>query len=298
MIQKIPALNLLQQKPLKAVCTFGIGGPAQYYVEARNIEEMQQAFLFCRENQLEHFILGKGSNCLFDDRGFKGVVIANKIDFFESPQVGTYHVGAGYSFALLGVQTARQQWTGLEFASGIPCSVGGAVFMNAGANGTETCHSLLSVDYLTLDGKLVTLKRDALNFSYRSSSFQQMEGAIVGATFRLEPYKEARAKQLEIVAYRTKTQPYGEKSAGCVFRNPSCEHAGALIDKAGFKGQQIGGAAVSDIHANFIVNKGGLATSKDVKELIEKIKCKIQETKGINLEIEIRLIQNEKGQHE
>jgi UDP-N-acetylmuramate dehydrogenase len=291
----MPRLNhLIYSKPLKEICTFNIGGPAQYYSEVHSIDEMKQAFLFCKENNLDYFILGKGSNCLFDDKGFKGLVISNKIDFFEFQSSGLFHVGAGYSFALLGVQTARQHWSGLEFASGIPCSVGGAVFMNAGANGWEACNSLLSVDYLTFDGELLLLKKEELNYGYRSSKFQQMEGAIVGATFKLEVGKEARAKQLEIVAYRTKTQPYGEKSAGCVFRNPSAAYAGALIEKAGMKGRQIGGAAVSDKHANFIVNKG-LATAHEVKQLIEIIQTKIEEISQINLEIEIKLIPYEKG---
>jgi UDP-N-acetylmuramate dehydrogenase len=297
MMMKTATLKFSHEKPLKDVCTFGIGGPAQYYIEVRTIEEMQQAFLFCQEHQLEIFILGKGSNCLFDDRGFKGLVIANKIDFFESPQPGTYHVGAGYSFSLLGVQTARQQWAGLEFASGIPCSVGGAIFMNAGANGAETSHSLISVDYLTSTNKLLSLNKEELNFGYRTSSFQQMEGAILGATFKLERLEDARSKQLEIVSYRTKTQPYGEKSAGCVFRNPPSGPAGALIDKAGLKGFSIGEAAVSNLHANFVVNKGK-ATSQDVKALIDIIKSQVNNTTGIQLDVEIQLIPYEKKKHD
>ena len=235
MPSKTTLKNLIENKPLKEVCTLGIGGPARYYTEARTIDEMQQALQFCQEENLQFFILGKGSNCLFDDRGFNGLVICNKIDFFENTQPGIYHIGAGYSFSLLGVQTARQQWSGLEFASGIPCTVGGAVFMNAGANGTETCSALASVDYVAQDGKLRILKKEDLHFSYRTSSFQTMSGAIVGATFSLTPSGEARAKQLEIISYRTKTQPYSDKSAGCVFRNPACGAAGALIDKAGLK---------------------------------------------------------------
>jgi UDP-N-acetylmuramate dehydrogenase len=191
------------------------------------------------------------------------------------------------------VQTARQGWSGLEFASGIPCSVGGAVFMNAGANGGETCNSLVSVDYMTSDGALAVMQKAELSFSYRTSCFQHMHGAIVGAAFKLEKQPAARAKQLEIVAYRTKTQPYGDKSAGCVFRNPACGPAGALIDKTGLKGLRVGGAAVSDRHANFVINTDN-ATSQDVKELIKIITNKIQSTIGIDLEVEIRLIPYEK----
>lgn len=296
-MMKTTTLKLYHDKPLKDVCTFGIGGHAQHYTEVRTIDEMREAFVYCQEHRIEPFILGKGSNCLFDDRGFKGLVIANKIDFFESTQPGTYHIGAGYSFSLLGVQTARQHWSGLEFASGIPCSVGGAVFMNAGANGAETSHYLVSVDFLTFDNHLVTLNKEELSFGYRTSSFQQMKGAIVGATFKLFKQEEARTKQLEIVSYRTKTQPYGEKSAGCVFRNPPSNHAGAVIDGAGLKGFCVGDAAVSSLHANFIINKGK-ATSQDVIALIEIIKSKILSTTGIELDIEIRLVPYEKDQYE
>jgi UDP-N-acetylmuramate dehydrogenase len=289
-------LKLTHDKPLKEICTFGIGGPAKYYTEVRTIDEMRQSFLFCKEHHLACFILGKGSNCLFDDLGFNGLVIANKIDFFENPMEGSFHVGAGYSFSLLGVQTARQGWSGLEFASGIPCSVGGAVFMNAGANGTETCKALESVDYLNPEGTVLVMPKAELDFGYRYSTFQNLPGAIVGATFTLKKQPEARAKQLEIVSYRTKTQPYGEKSAGCVFRNPLETPAGALIDKAGLKGVCVGDAIVSDRHANFVINKG-TASSQDVKQLIQILKNRIYSIAGIDLEVEIRLVPYEKESH-
>jgi UDP-N-acetylmuramate dehydrogenase len=281
--------NLIERKLLKEVCTFGIGGAARYYLEVRTIEDLQKAFEFCNENRLNYFILGKGSNCLFDDLGFHGLVIANKIDFCEIPEMGTYHVGAGYSFSLLGIQSARAQWSGLEFASGIPGSVGGAVFMNAGANGFQASDCLLSVDYLSPGGERRTLKKEELCFGYRTSSFQKMPGAITGATFNLTQSSKARQKQLEIVAYRTKTQPYSEKSAGCIFRNPERKHAGALIEQAGLKGVSMGGAAVSTKHANFIVNKGD-ASAQDILALIDLVKTQVKEITDINLEIEIRTI--------
>ena len=276
-------------KSLAELCTFGIGGPARYFLEIRTIEQMHKALATCIAEDLPYFILGKGSNCLFDDRGFNGAVLLNKIDFCNRPTPETFHIGAGYSFSLLGVQTARQGWTGLEFASGIPGSVGGAVYMNAGANGQETCQFLSSVDYLTEEGQLCTLQRDQLDFAYRHSPFQKMSGAIVGATFVLTPNKEARKKQIEIVNYRKSTQPYGEMSAGCVFRNPSCSQAGKLIDQSGLKGTSMGGAKISEMHANFIVNTGQ-ASAKDVLNLIALVKKRINEIKAIDLDIEIRHI--------
>lgn len=281
--------NLVKQHPLSKVCTFAIGGPAEYYVEIRSIEAMQQALKAAADHNISVFILGKGSNCLFDDRGFKGLVILNKIDFFENNSPGVFRVGAGYSFSLLGVQTARQGWGGLEFASGIPASVGGAIFMNAGANGGETADFLNSIEYVNEKGELLLFKRDQLKFSYRHSPFQTMKGAIVGATFSLPSSEKARTRQLEIIKYRTKTQPYGDHSAGCIFRNPEGHHAGALIDQAGLKGSLVGGAQISPLHGNFIVNHNQ-ATSEDVLVLVHRIKTTIKATKGIDLESEVRVI--------
>lgn len=282
-------LPFQKNKLLSELTTFGIGGPAQYFIEVRTVEEMQKTITLCNEKKLAYFILGKGSNCLFDDLGFMGVIILNKIDFIEHPTPETFHVGAGYSFSLLGTQTARQGFSGLEFASGIPGSVGGAVFMNAGANGKETCETLVSVDFVDENGMLHLLKKEDLFFAYRTSSFQHLPGAIVGATFALTPAEDARSKQLEIIAYRKKTQPYGEMSAGCVFRNPSCGHAGALIDQSSLKGINVGGAKVSELHANFIVNTGQ-ASSQDVLALIALIKQRVKEKSGIELESEVRYI--------
>lgn len=279
--------QLERHRSLKELTTFGIGGLADYFIEVHDIATMQSLLPFCKQEQLPYLILGKGSNLLFDDRGFAGVVIANRIHFLQRPFEDIWHVGAGYSFSLLGSQTARQGWTGLEFASGIPGSVGGAVFMNAGANGCETGQTLVSVDFVTSDGELVCLTKEQLAFSYRFSSFQEREGAIVGATFRLKKSSEARQKQLDIIRYRKKTQPYDAKSAGCIFRNPSCAHAGALIDQSGLKGKTLGGAQVSDLHANFIVNTGN-ATSKDILNLIELVRQEVKKHTGVELEHEVR----------
>lgn len=286
-------MTMLEQfernRSLKELTTFGIGGPANYFIEVHEIETMQTLLPFCQQHQLPYFILGKGSNLLFDDRGFAGVVIANRIHFLDKPSEDTWHVGAGYSFSLLGSQTARQGLAGLEFASGIPGSVGGAVFMNAGANGTETCQALISVDFVTEEGELLCLSKEDMTFGYRYSSFQKKAGAIVGATFRLTKSIEARQKQLDIIQYRKKTQPYDSKSAGCVFRNPSCGHAGALIDQSGLKGKTLGGAQVSSLHANFVINTG-TATSADILNLIQVIRQEVKARTGVDLEHEVRSV--------
>lgn len=281
--------NLQKQKSLSRLCTFGIGGNASFFTETRTYAEMQAALEFCRKENLTFFILGKGSNCLFSDHGLNSVLILNKIDFLQHHGSGLFYVGAGYSFSLLGAQTARQGWSGLEFASGIPATVGGAIFMNAGANGAETSNTLISVDFCDASGTLHQLERKELSFSYRESSFQKLKGAIVGATFQLTPSPLAREKQLSIIRYRQATQPYGSKSAGCIFRNPACGHAGAIIEKCGLKGKTQGGAQVSPLHANFIVNNDN-ATAQDVINLMSYIQKEVYSQTGIHLESEVRLI--------
>ena len=275
-------------KPLKSLSTFGIGGPARFFMEVQRLEELQDLMRYCHTQKLPFFILGKGSNSLFDDKGFDGLVILNKIAFchFDWPFV---HVGAGYSFSLLGTQTARKGWSGLEFATGIPGSVGGAVFMNAGANGGDTGQILIEVTFVTEQGEIEILKRDQIDFSYRFSTFQKRKGGIASAKFLLTPSEKARIKQLEIIEYRTRTQPYEDKSAGCVFRNPESHSAGALIQMTGLKGKRIGNAEVSIKHANFIVNKGG-ATAQDILELASFVKEAVKEKTGVELEMEIRSI--------
>jgi UDP-N-acetylmuramate dehydrogenase len=288
--KNVPRLPLPceQDKPLSAYSTLGIGGPARYFSEVATVEEMQTWISYCVQERLRYIVIGKGSNCLFADQGFDGLVLLNKIGFchFDGSVV---HVGAGYSFSLLGVQTARQKWSGLEFASGIPGSVGGAIYMNAGANGMETKDVLLEVVFLDEKGARHVAHRDQIRFGYRLSSFQERACAILSGKFLLQPSQEARKKQLEIVDYRIATQPYGELSAGCFFSNPPGHSAGALIDRSGLKGASVGGAEVSCLHANFILNKSG-ATAKDILTLAKHVQKSVADKTGIALEMEVRYI--------
>jgi UDP-N-acetylmuramate dehydrogenase len=275
-------------RPLKDLTTFGIGGPSRYFIEVQTIPELQEVIRYCYANNLRYFLLGKGSNTLFHDLGFDGLVIHNRIVFCEENQ-GEFYVGAGYSFSLLGSQTARKGWEGLEFASGIPGSVGGAVYMNAGANGGETFNFLTEVTYIDETGSLQNLPKSQIQWAYRFSSLQQKQGAIAAARFKLSPSAEARQKQLKIIDYRTKTQPYGDQSAGCIFRNAPTTSAGALIENSNLKGYSIGGAEVSPMHANFIVNRNQ-ATAEDVLNLAHYVKKIVHEKTGIDLEMEIRVV--------
>lgn len=278
------------EKRLCELSTFGIGGPAQFLAEARTSDEMRSLLRDASQKGISVFILGKGSNCLFDDRGYAGLVILNRIDYLHA-NPPFFTVGAGYSFARLGKATARMGWSGLEFASGIPATVGGAIFMNAGANGFETADVLTEVTYITKAGELLRLKKEELSFGYRTSIFQEWEGkgAIVEGVFTLQPNLSAKKTERELVDYRLKTQPYKNKSAGCAFRNPQGSSAGRLIEECGLKGYKIGGASVSLLHANFIVNEG-MATAQDVLDLIATIKDRVFKEKRILLEEEIRYV--------
>jgi len=287
----LPPPSFQKNKDIASLTTIGIGGIAKYYVSVTTIDALREALFWCKENEEPFVMIGRGSNCLFQDCGFNGLIIHNKIDFCKDLGHGIFYVGAGHNFSRLGAYTARKGWSGLEFASGIPASVGGAVFMNAGANGSETCDTLLSVEYLSETGELSTFSRDSLAFKYRHSPFQLMKGAIVSATFALTASEESRQKQLSIIEYRKDTQPYHEKSSGCIFRNPDNAHAGALIEQSGLKEMQIGGAQVSDMHANFIVNKEG-ATAEDVQKLIAHVQARVKERTGVTLESEVRIIHN------
>jgi UDP-N-acetylmuramate dehydrogenase len=281
-------MHLVRNVCLKKYTTIGSGGSAHYLTQVTNLEQLKETFLFCGHEDLPFVSLGKGSNTIFDDRGFAGVVIINKMQNIIWHQ-HTVTIDSGYSFSHLGVLAAKKNYTGLEFAAGIPASVGGAVYMNAGANGQQTQDSLASVTFMHPDGSIQKFDKENCNFGYRHSIFHKLKGCILSADFSLKPSLDARAKQLEIIAYRTKTQPYGDKSAGCFFKNPEEKSAGALIEELGLKGFSMGGASVSNLHANFIINHAS-ASTQDLFKLASYVQKKVLEEKGIVLEMEVRKI--------
>ncbi|KAH0464022.1 hypothetical protein IEQ34_006808 [Dendrobium chrysotoxum] len=289
-------IDVGNRKLLRDLSTFGIGGPCSFFIEATRPAHLISAARLARSRSLPLLILGRGSNCLFSDRGFDGLVVLNRSSIDETVEVvgpGRVRVGSGYPFNRLGVRTAVEGWGGLEFAGGIPGTVGGAAFMNAGANGQETAEVVESVEVVNREGEIRVLGKEDLKFGYRWSSLQEMDdlAGILAVTFRLRPAPAARNRQREFLERRRKTQPISERSAGSVFRNPvSCGvAAGQLIDIAGLKGCVIGGAKVSELHANFIINTGG-ATAKDVLALIAFVKDKVDRMFGIELKEEIRYV--------
>lgn len=286
-------LKFSNHRYLSEFSTFGIGGPIAYFAEVKTFDEMKQGVIFSHIHKLPLLILGKGSNSLFDDRGFRGVVLLNKLDFISWGDCFV-SCGSGYSFSLLGVQSARKHMSGLEFACGIPATVGGAIFMNAGASGRETKDSLESVTFLDDDLEIKEVKSVDLEFGYRFSSFQQNQKIILSAKFHLQPQSlDAKAYQTSLLDYRLKTQPYKYKSIGCIFKNPQKDlPAGRLIEQCGLKGLSVGDASVSNIHANFIVNLGS-ASAKDVEALIELVQSEVLKQTSISLQTEIRRVSYE-----
>lgn len=278
-------LEIKKNVSLKNLSTFSIGGNCKFYICIKSIDDLKNAFSFIKKNNLPYFVLGNGSNLLFDDEGFDGVILHIKIEdlMIENNKAV---VGGGFLLPKLSLVTAKKELSGLEYFSGIPASVGGAIYMNAGAEGKSISSFVENVTFVHEDGKMQVFNKNEIGFDYRYSSFRQMKGAVAFATFDLKPDKQVEEKRLAYLARRNKSQPIKSYSAGCVFKNPKNNFAGMCIEKCGLKGKSVGGAKISELHANFIVNEKD-ATSKDVLELIDLVKKTVLETYSIELEEEI-----------
>lgn len=279
-------------EPLSQHTTWKIGGPADVLVEPANIEGLINTMDIVKEAGVPWRAIGRGSNLLVSDEGIEGVVIklGKGLDHLEIDDE-EITVGGGYPLIKLVTIISRQGLSGLEFAGGIPGSVGGAVFMNAGAHGAEVADILIKARVLYPDGSLEWIKGSDMEFSYRTSRLQHEKGICVEAVFKLKKgEKEEIVKHMQKNKdYRRETQPWSHPTCGSVFRNPLPNHAGALIEEAGLKGYQIGGAQISDMHANFIVNVDN-AKAEDVLNLIKHAKETIKESKGIEMETEVEMI--------
>ncbi|MEH1842805.1 MAG: UDP-N-acetylmuramate dehydrogenase [Nostoc sp.] len=290
------------QASLSAFTSYRVGGAADLYVAPRNLEALQASLKYAKERNLKVTTLGAGSNLLVSDEGISGLVIATRHLRFSNfdPQTGQLTVAAGESIPSLAWAAAELGWQGLEWAVGIPGTAGGAVVMNAGAHNNCIADMLVSVQVLSPDGTLETLTRDQLGYSYRTSLLQGGESPserrcqriVTQATLQLAPGADP-AKVVAITRehkkHRLNTQPYNFPSCGSVFRNPKPYSAGWLIEQTGLKGYQIGGAQVAQLHANFIVNRGG-AKASDIFCLIRHIQHQVQERWSINLEPEVKML--------
>jgi len=278
-------------EPLWKHVSMRIGGPADFLVIPRSVEELRDvaAFLFARG--VPFVTLGQGSNVLVADAGVRGVVIkvGKGVDRvrFAGAQVA---VQAGHGLPRLAQAAARRGLAGLEFAAGIPASVGGAVVMNAGAHGHAMSEVVERVRVVTPRGEEV-LAAAELGYAYRTSVLQHRPAVVLEADLSLipAPAAEVQRRMDAWLAQRSVTQPIGPPSSGCVFRNPEGDHAGRLIDAAGAKGLAVGDAVVSEIHANYIVNRHR-ATAAQVLALIEQVRERVRRYAGVELELEIKLL--------
>ncbi|AGA70216.1 UDP-N-acetylmuramate dehydrogenase [Desulfitobacterium dichloroeliminans LMG P-21439] len=279
-----------RQFPLKSLNTWRIGGLAEAVFWPENEEELMAVWLSCHEKEIPVRLFGRGSNVLFPDEGLTGVTIISTgvaQCVWGGSQV---RVGAGYSLARLSQDAAECGYTGLEFARGIPGTVGGAIVMNAGAHGGSIQDVLVEVKIINREGKVERLGKEHIEFGYRECSLRD-QAIVLEGVFCLKAGDSATIRQImsENLAKRKVTQPLELPNAGSVFRNPDGDSAGRLIEAAGWKGKTIGGAQVSLKHANFIVNHGS-ATALDVLNLIHGIHTDVQTKFGVELKTEVRYI--------
>jgi UDP-N-acetylmuramate dehydrogenase len=291
----IRGLKVKANEPLARYTTMKIGGPADYFLDVDARPALAQALKILSERRVPFCLLGKGSNVLVSDRGVRGAVIRLGEDFKhaawrEEAGRAFVEVGAAYAMTQLVREAARRGLGGLEFGEGIPGSVGGALYMNAGAYGSEMEKIVEHVEGATLDGAAVAFTRDQMTFSYRDSNLPP--GTIVTAvTMRLEKRDaaEVSTKVRELVTRRKSSQPAGFPNSGSMFRNPPGDFAGRLIEAAGWKGRRIGQAQISERHGNFIVNHGG-ATAADVKALMDGARMEVKNKFGVELVPEVRFL--------
>lgn len=282
--------DVLENEPMSRHTTFKLGGPADIFIVPKNTGMLQKINNFCKEEHISVFIIGNGSDLLVSDKGIRGAVIKSSGMNEIKVQDEIITCGAGVQLKALCDFACNAELTGLEFAYGIPGTVGGAVYMNAGAYGGEMKGIVTSVKYL--DGlQVCKLSASELNFGYRSSAFTGTGRVITEVALKLKRGKkeEINNKMRELMERRRSKQPLERPSAGSVFKRPVGNFAGTLIEKCGLKGTRVGGAMVSEKHAGFIVNAGG-ATCGDVLNLIEKIQSEVLNKTGISLECEIRMV--------
>jgi UDP-N-acetylenolpyruvoylglucosamine reductase len=284
--------RLRREEPLASKTTMRVGGAARVYVEPASMADLQGALRTAGASGVEVFLLGRGSNLIVPDAGVDGLVISLANDAwakFEPLEGGAVRVGAGLRLKNLCGLAAVAGISGFEFLEGIPGSVGGALRMNAGAMGGWMFDVVESVDLMTMVGDVRTLRRDEMHVDYRHCAELQATIAL-GAQLKPAAVADADAIKRQMDAYakkRHESQPR-EPSAGCIFKNPPGNSAGRLIDESGLKGERVGDAEVSVAHANFIVNRGR-ATSADVLELVRRVRAKVRQVKGVELEPEVLL---------
>ena len=292
LVTLLPDIDLAMDEPMAKHTSFRIGGSVEVMAFPKNAEELSRLLKTSALLHITPAIMGAGTNILAPDEGIRGLVICLKdcMDGMEQLDDTRIRVAAGVTMTRAAVFAANLGLGGMEFAHGIPGTVGGGVYMNAGAYGGEICQICESVEMMDMAGNLSTLECSRMEFSYRHSILEDKGGIVLSAVLRLTPMsqEEIRAKMAELMTKRKTSQPLDLPSAGSAFKRPVGGYAAALIDKAGLKGFCVGGAGVSTKHAGFVVNNGG-ATAADVKEVLRQVSDKVFEHSGIRLEPEVRI---------
>lgn len=274
--------------------TYRVGGAAEWYTAPRNRQELLAAFEWLADKNLPLTLLGAGSNLLISDQGIPGLVLSTRYlrqSYFDQTQA-QITVAAGEPIAKVAWQAAKRGWKGLEWAVGIPGTIGGAVVMNAGAHNQCTAETLISATVMTAEGHLQVLSRQELGFAYRTSALQGGSQLVIEATFQLAPGFEREAilaQTTQNLHQRKNSQPYDKPSCGSVFRNPTPQYAARLIEHLGLKGYRIGGAEVSQRHANFILNASN-AKAQDIFNLICHVQAQVAAHCSLLLEPEVRIL--------
>ena len=282
-----------KNEPMSRHTSFKIGGKAEVYIKVKNQSQLKAIIKECREAGVSFLLIGNGSNILVSDEGLQGVVVKLGGDFKKISLLddNTIYCGAGASLASLCKFALNCGLSGLEFAWGIPGSVGGALFMNAGAYGGEMKQVVHSVSHITPVGDIGRIDRDDLGFGYRTSVYRQNGNIITGAVIKLKKDNpdDIRARMEDFMGRRSDKQPLDYPSAGSVFKRPEGAYAGALIEQCGLKGKRRGGAQVSEKHAGFIINRDK-ATAADVRALIREVQTTVADETGYQLECELIIL--------
>lgn len=284
--------DLKRNEPMSKHTTFRVGGVADYFAQPQSVEELKTVIALCQVEQIPYFLIGNGSNLLVSDAGYRGVMVQLGKTWSEvTVENTTITVGAGALLSAVAKQALEQSLTGLEFAAGIPGTVGGAVVMNAGAYGSELKDILKTATVLTSQGEVKTLSLEALELGYRSSCIVKEQYIVLEVVLELKQgnSEEIFSRMQELAVQRKTKQPLEYPSAGSTFKRPEGYFAGKLIQDAGLRGFSVGGAQVSEKHCGFVINKDH-ASASDIYQLCQEVKRQVREQFDVTLELEVKLI--------
>lgn len=286
-----------KDEPMSQHTTFRIGGPADIFIEASDTKELINIIRYLQREKCRYFVIGNGSNLLVDDKGYRGVIVSTKgndnVRIYKEGDKNFVNAGAGILLSKLASITAQNGFAGFEFAGGIPGTLGGAVAMNAGAYGGEIKDVIESARVITSSGDIITLNKDELEMSYRSSIVQKEQMIVLDALFAFEngDRQQIEAKMKELNEQRRSKQPLEYGSAGSTFKRPEGHFAGKLIQDAGLKGYRCGDIMVSEKHSGFVVNVGN-GTFEQAMSVIDHVRDEVMKSFGVNLELEVKILSN------